>query len=209
MAICVFVVDKQPVFCAGIRAILAATDDLQLIGEANNLHQLYVYKIEDPPDILLIAADLATDSLLETITTWKQKFVGSKILIMIDTDEDSVRQLSKQGIDGCILKSDSQRSFTQAIRIVANGERWFSRTLLQKTLEVELIDDSMGSIQEITEQDKAMLRLVCAAKSNPEIALALHMAERTVCRHLEEIYIKLGVCSRIGAAVEATKMGLA
>jgi DNA-binding NarL/FixJ family response regulator len=123
MAIRVFVVDKQPVFCAGIRAVLATIDDLQLIGEVNSLHQLCSYKIKDSPDILLIDADLVVDSLYEAVNVWKQKFGSSKILLLTNSDETCVRQLMAQGVDGCLLRSEPPQVVVEAIQVIAQGER--------------------------------------------------------------------------------------
>ncbi len=203
----VFVVDNQPVFCAGIQAILDKTTNLQLLGTATSLKKNCSWTINKPPDVLLLAANTSHDSLLETTSAWKQKQKNSKILVMLThPHEICLRQLTDQGANGCILKTDTKQRFVRAIRSVFEGESWFSPKLLQKTLQTQL--QPVTQVQ-LTEQDKDILQLICAEKSNPEIADTLHLSERTVCRYLEDIYIKLGVETRVGAAVQAIKLGLA
>ncbi len=208
----VFIVDDQPVFCAGIQAVLETTGDLQFLGKANNLKQLDSWVTENLLDVVLLAANVADDSLLETIFAWKQECEDRKILVILShAGEVCLHQLRVQGADGCILKTDIPQRFIQAIRSVVEGENWFSRRLMQETLQTQLIRSvtQTNSLVQLTEQDKVILQLICAEKSNLEIAMTMHISERTVCRYLEEIYIKLGVSSRVGASIQTVKMGLA
>ena len=200
----VFVADNHPAFCAGIRATLDKTDDLQVIGEAHNLLQLQSQPAAKPPNILLIAANLAEDSLVKSVPTWKQQFADSKLLIMLpQADETCLHQLTEQGADGAILKTEPTNKFIQAIRLVAQGESWLSQPLWQKIMQPETppID--------FTESEKEMLPFIITEMTIDEIAETLHLSRRTVCRQLETICLKLNVTKRIGAAVQIVKRSLA
>ncbi|VAW39847.1 hypothetical protein MNBD_CHLOROFLEXI01-1249, partial [hydrothermal vent metagenome] len=130
----IYIVDSQPVFCTGIQAVLEATTDLQLLGTATSLEQHCSWAANKPPDVLLLAANMSHDPLLETISTWKQEYEDSKTLVMLSyADEVCLRQLTDQGADGCILRTDTPQRFIQAIRSVAEGESWFSRTVMEET----------------------------------------------------------------------------
>lgn len=206
-AIRVYVVDSQPVFCLGVQIVLEKPTDLQLLGTATNLEQYCSWATSVSPDVLLLDANLPHDFLLETISAWKHKQKSNKILVMLTHPHQiCLRQVTDQGANGCILKTDAPQRLIEAIRTVAGGERWFSRQLMQETMQTQL--QPMAQLQ-LTEQDKRILELICVEKSNPEIAETLHLSERTVCRYLEEIYAKLGVRTRVGAAVQAIKRGLA
>jgi DNA-binding NarL/FixJ family response regulator len=133
-----------------------------------------------------------------------------QILAMLShPSEICLPEAASQGVTGCILKTDGPGRFIQAVRAVAGGEKWFSRQLLQQTNQTQILATPEPTAAPLTEQEKEMLQLLCAEKSNAEIAAALHLSERTVCRYLEDMYLKLGVSSRVGAAVQATKRGLA
>ncbi len=209
----VFVVDNCPVFCAGIQFVLQDTPDLQFCGSAASWRHLDAQDWEEPPDVILWTADTAGNCVLpEAVLAWKQEQKGKWLLVMLpDNDEICLRQLTAQSVDGCVLKNAPPRNFILAVRSVAIGENWFSRRLLQESLQIpaETADPLSVSPADLTEQDKTILRLVCAEKSNGEIAAAMHISERTVCRYLEDVYIKLDVHSRVGAAVWVAKKGLA
>jgi DNA-binding NarL/FixJ family response regulator len=200
----VLVADNHPTFCAGIRAILDKTDDLQIVEEAYDLPQLHSQSRESSPDILLIAANLATDSLLDTASDWKQQFADSKLLIMLpQADEIYLRQLTEQGADGVILKTEPTDKFIQAIRLVSQGESWLSKTLWQKMTQPEVPPVLF------TEQEEEILPYIPTEMTIEAMAVTLHLAPRTVDRRIERICQKLGVTKRIGAAVQLIRLGLA
>jgi len=203
----VYVVDSQPVFCEGIQAVLETATNLQLLGTAISLEQHCSWVSNQPPHVLLLAANTSHDSLLETALALKQKQKGGKILVMLThPHERCLHRLIAQGVKGCILKTDAPQNFIRAIHAIADDERWFSRKLMQETLQTQ---PQLVTQLQLTEQDKILLQLVCAEKSNCEIAMILHMSERTICRYLEIIYLKLGTSTRVGTAVQAVKLGLA
>ena len=200
----VFVADSHPATCVGIRAILDQTTDLQVIGEAHHVSQLDTISADDPPDVLLIAANLATDSLVTTVPIWKQQFANSKLLLMLpQADETCLQPLTAQGADGAFLKSEPTDKLVQAIHAVAQGEPWLSHPLWQKIIRPETppID--------FTESEKEMLPLIVTEMTADEIAETLHLSRRTVCRQLETICHKLDVTKRLGAAIQIVKRGLA
>lgn len=200
----VFVADSHPVTCVGIRAILDQTTDLQVIGEAHHLSQLDVLSADDQPDVLLIAANLATDSLVTTMPAWKQQFANSKLLLMLpQADETCLQQLTAQSADGAILKTESSDKFIQAIRMVAQGDTWLSQPLWQNIMQSETISTAF------TEAEKALLPLIVTEMTIEEMALTLHLSDSTLKRRLQEIYAKLGVETLRGAAVKLVRLGLA
>lgn len=205
----VFMVDSQPLFCIGLQTVLQTADDIQWLGSATNFDEYGARHENVAPDFLLVEA-IPDDLCFETISAWKRQNPTTQILAMLTyPPEVCLREATSQGVTGCILKTDVPDRFIQAIRAVAGGEQWFSRQLLQQTVQTQFLAAPQPFAAPLTEQEKEMLQLLCAEKSNVDIAAALHVSERTICRYLEDIYLKLGVSSRLGAAVQATKMGLA
>lgn len=205
----VFVVDSQPLFCVGLQTVVQTADDIQWLGSSVILKENCFQVVNQSPDVLLVTAS-ADNSFLESISAWKQQNHDSKIIAMLPHSSDLyLRQTIMQVVAGCILKTDETRRYIQAIRAVAVGEKWFSHQLLQEAVQTKILSKPELAVKHLTEQDIKIMQLVCIEKSNAEIAAALYLSERTVSRYLEEIYEKLGVSSRAGAAVQATKMGLA
>ena len=205
----VFVVDNQPLFCVGVQVVVETTTDIQWLGAAASFNEYSARHENIAPDLLLVGAN-PDGFCFETISAWKQQNPNTQILAMLShPSEICLPEAISQGVTGCILKTDGLGRFIQAVRAVAGGEKWFSRQLLQQTVQTQILATPQSVTGHLTEQEKVMLQLLCAEKSNAEIAAALHLSERTVCRYLEDIYLKLGVSSRVGAAVQAVKMGLA
>lgn len=205
----VFVVDSQPLFCMGLQTVLQTADDIQWLGSAVNFDEYGARHGNVAPDLLLVGA-IPEGFCFETISAWKQQNPNIQILAMLShPSEVCLREAISHGVLGCILKTDDPGRFIQAVRAVAGGEQWFSRQLLQQTVQTQILATPESAAMYLTEQEKEMLQLLCAEKSNAEIATALHLSERTVCRYLEDVYVKLGVHSRVGAAFQATKRGLA
>lgn len=204
----VFVVDSQPLFCVGLQTVVQTTDDIQWLGFAANFNDYGARHENVAPDLLLVEAN-PDGFCFETISAWKQQNPTTKILAMLAySSEVCMREATSQGVTGCILKTDAPERFIQAIRAVAGGEAWFSRQLLQQIVRAQILATPESVFLQLTEQEIEMLQQLCAEKSNADIAAALHVSERTVCRYLEDIYVKLDVNSRVGAAIKAVKMGL-
>ena len=200
----VLAVDMQPIFCAGIRAVLATTADLQLVGETHRLHKLDTWSLNNTPDVILLAADMVTNSLLEAISAWKQRFVGSKLLVFLpDTHEVYLQQLIIRGADGCLLRSDPPSKLIQAIRTISCGGHWVSDPLWPEVIQSEAIPVPF------TEIEKSLMPLLITEMTIVEIAHVLHMSDRTITRHIEAICEKLGAEKRLGAAIQIVRLGLA
>lgn len=205
----VFAVDSQPLFCVGVQVIIEMTTDIQWLGATTSFNEYGARHENIAPDLLLVGA-ISEGFCFEAISAWKQQNPNIQILAMLSHfSEICLREAISQGVTGCILKTDDPGRFIQAVRAAARGEQWFSHQLLQQTVQTQILSTPELANWQLTEQEKEILQLICAEKSNPDIAAALHVSERTVCRYLEDIYLKLGVRSRVGAAVQAIKMGLA
>ncbi len=204
-----FVVDNQPLFCVGIQAVVEMTEDIQLLGSAASFNEYCTQYEKIMPDLLLLEA-IPGGFSFEAISNWKEGNKNTQILAMVcHSYQICLRKATSHGVAGCILKTDAPERFIQAVRAVAGGEEWFSRQLLHQTVKTQILAMPEPVAAHLSEQEKEILQLLCAEKGNADIAADLHVSERTICRYLEDIYMKLGVRSRLGAAVQATRMGLA
>jgi len=204
-----FAVDSQPLFCVGLQKVMQTTDDIHWLGSVATFNDYGAQHENIAPDLLLVEVIL-DGFCFETLSDWKKENPNTQILAMLShPSEVCLREAASQGVTGCVLKSNTPERFIQAIRAVARGEKWFSRQLLQQTVQTQILATPESVAAYLSEQEKVILQMLCAEKNNADIAAALHVSERTICRYLEDIYLKLGVRSRLGAAVQATKRGLA
>jgi DNA-binding NarL/FixJ family response regulator len=202
----VLLADRHRLCHAGIETILKQTDDLIFSGVATSegetlqLCRLYC------PHLLLLAANVADDSITDFISTLQQEFPATKLLLLLaDVEEMCLRTLRDNGVNGCIMKSESPERLPEVIRLIADGESWFSRPLLESLLNA---NNSEEPFPALTEQERLVLDMLVAGKKEKEIAEQLHMSERTLRRSLPAMYQKLGTENRTQAIYEAGRHNL-
>ncbi len=201
----VLLADPHRLLLPAIRALLATSDDMILVGEATNSHELRQNCQECHPDILLLSPNLVDSCSEKLLTIVKEQCPAGKIIIMLsDSEEICLTQLADLGVNGFFLKSDAPEKLLEAIDAVSQGKPWFSLELLSQLVQSRLPNKG----RDVTDREIEILRLLVLEKTNTEIAQALNLAERTVRAHLENIYSKLGVSSRVGAAVQAIRLNL-
>lgn len=200
----VILADSHQMICSGINTILSSTDELTLIATVTRGNELQNLCYQHEPDVLLLALNLDIP-YLDMLDYLKQYCSTIKVLVLLaNCEEACLRQLTQHSVAGAILKSDASETLIEAIYAVAQGETWFSHSLLPKFLQAQT--EQQGN--DLTERELEVLQLMVAEKTDKEISQVLEMAERTVRCHLGSIYAKLGVKTRVGAAVQAVRLGL-
>jgi DNA-binding NarL/FixJ family response regulator len=132
-----------------------------------------------------------------------------KVLILTAYDDDVyVKDMLRAGVAGYILKDVATESIVQAIVTVAQGGTWLSQSIAEKLVQWGTGEQQPRTPATLTARETEVLRLVTAGKTNQEIGGQLAISEKTVEKHLREIFIKLGVTSRVEAAVRAVRENL-
>jgi DNA-binding NarL/FixJ family response regulator len=111
-------------------------------------------------------------------------------------------------VAGYILKDVATESIVQAIYTVAQGGTWLSQSIAEKLVQWGTGEQQHPTPAPLTARETEVLRLVTAGKTNQEIGGQLAISEKTVEKHLREIFLKLGVISRVEAAVRAVRENL-
>ncbi len=123
-------------------------------------------------------------------------------------DQEYIKGLLASGAAGYLTKGELPATIVEAVRGVARGEQgWVSRQIAAQMATWSQEGSPQGTT--LTEREAQVLRLVVEGKTNQEIGLTLEISEKTVEKHLDSIFTKLGVSSRVEAAVRAVKDGLA
>ena len=201
----ILLVDNHNLLYSGIHAILSANDDFNLIefiaSDDQLPHSIHHYA----PDIVLLALNVTQAPGVNIVGFLKKKFPAVRFIVLLDTpDESSLQELSVLNVAGIILKSDVSKLLLEAINAVSQGKQWISPTLMLAFLHSQRTQ----SVDKLTDRELMILRLLEEEKTDKEIALAVSLAERSVRSHLAHIYVKLGVKTRVGAAVMAVKLKL-
>ncbi len=204
----VVLADDHPIVRTGIRNLLEKAPDIDVVGEANDGAEALRLVQELAPDVLLL--DMEMPGLTGTEVARQLKAAGSPVRILALSaydDKQYILGLLSSGAAGYLTKEEVPETIVEAVRGVARGEEgWVSRRVAAQmaawTRSEELDKTSL------TSREVDVLRLVVAGKTNQEIGAALGISDKTVEKHLESVFSKLGVSSRVEAAVRAVREGL-
>jgi two-component system NarL family response regulator len=199
----VLIVDDHRVVRVGLRAIIDAEADMEVVAEAGDGPAALAAYTEHKPDITLLDLRLPGMTGPEVLVALRQRDPEAKVIVLTsyDADEDVYRAV-QAGARGYLLKGTLPDGVLEAaIRKVHAGQR-----LLAPEAAARLAD-RMTSPQ-LTPREVAVLELVAKGKSNKEIGTMLTLAEGTVKTHLKRIYEKLGVGDRTEAALMAVQRGI-
>jgi two-component system NarL family response regulator len=199
----VLIVDDHRVVRLGVKAIVEAEGDMEVVGEAADGPAALAAYDAHHPDVVLLDLRLPGMTGPEVITALRQRDPEAKIIVLTsyDADEDVYRAV-QAGARGYLLKGTLPDGVLEAaIRKVYAGQRQLAPEAAAR------LADRLTS-PSLTPREVAVLELVAKGKSNKEIGSALSLAEGTVKTHLKRIYEKLGVSDRTEAALMAVQRGI-
>ncbi|HEX9618001.1 MAG TPA: response regulator transcription factor [Anaerolineales bacterium] len=201
----VVIADDHPVARAGIRKFLEKEPDIQVVAEASSGEEAIELVGELSPDVLLL--DMELPGMRGTEVARKLQEIKSPVRVLALSTYDNrqyILGLLASGAAGYLIKEEVPETIIQAVRGVARGEQgWVSRRVAAKMTVWMQMDSTKDT--ELTEREVEVLRLVVAGKTNQEIGFALGISPRTVEKHVDSLYTKMGVNSRVEAAVSAVR----
>jgi len=206
----ILLVDGHRLVREGIRRILEAESDFEVIGEADNGEQAVRLAGHLNPDAIIMEARLGRLDSVEA--TRRVKAEHPDVIIIVLTayeDEEYVADMIRAGAAGCLLKSTNAEKLVQAIRLMKDGLFVSDLAVEQRILKQAARPRSVavGFGQHLTRRETEVLQLVAEGRNNRDIARYLGLAERTVKGHVMNIFDKLDVSSRTEAVREALRRG--
>ena len=211
----VLIVDDQSLVRAGFRMILESEPEIEVVGEAADGLTAVLAARETEPDVILMDVRMPNvDGLEATRRLLEGKEHGPRILILTTFDLDEyVYEALRAGASGFLLKDVRPPDLVEAIRVVARGDALLAASVTRRLLDrfaAVLPDDATrpADLDELTERELEVLRLVALALSNAEIAARLVLTEATVKTHVSAVLRKLDLRDRVQAVVFAYDVGL-
>jgi DNA-binding NarL/FixJ family response regulator len=216
----VLLVDDQQLVRTGFRMILADEDDIEVVGEAANGREAIDAVGAERPDVVVMDVRMPVMDGVEATrrlvgTDGAEDTAGPRILILttFDADEHVVEAL-RAGASGFLLKDVPPDDFVKAIRVVAAGEALIAPSVTRRLLDrfarlaVPADESHAQRLEELTERERDVFRLVAQGLSNREIADRLVLAEPTVKTHVSHLLLKLEVRDRAQLVVLAYELGV-
>ena len=204
----VLIADDHPIVCKGIRNLLEPAPDITVVGEAHSGAEALQLIESLKPDLVLLDVELTDMSGIDVIRKLNEDKISVRILGLSSYDDrEFISQLLALGASGYLLKDEIPEQILEAIRGVARGETgWVSRKVAAKLSQI--LQKDQDGVADLTHRELDVLRLVVEAKTNGEIGVMLGISEKTLEKHLDTIFRKLGVASRVEAAVLAVRTDL-
>ena len=209
----VLIVDDHLLFRDGLRALLRAASDTELVGEATTGEEAVALAAELQPDVVLMDIQMpGGNGIYATRQIVRDSPHVRVLMVTMYEDDNSVFTAMRAGARGYLLKGAKYEEVLHAIRAVGAGEAIFSPAIAAR-----LIDYFAGIrpaappqvFPELSDREREILALIAQGHKNAEIAERLYLSPKTVRNHVTNILDKLQVADRAQAIIRAREAGLA
>lgn len=211
----VMLVDDQAMVRVGFRMIIETEADLTVVGEAADGREAVDMVDRCRPDVVLMDVRMPRMDGLEATAIVTARPDAPRVLMLTTFDaEDYVYTALRSGASGFLLKDAPAEQLIEAIRVIHRGDALLApsvtRILIAEVARRPTVDRSAAApgIDELTDRELEVMRLLARGLSNAEIAEALFLGEATVKTHVGRVLAKLDVRDRVQAVVVAYESGL-
>ncbi|MCI0996966.1 two-component system response regulator NarL [Pseudomonas corrugata] len=196
-------VDDHPMMRRGIRQMLELEDDLQIVGEASHGEEALTLIEPLKPDLVLLDNNMPQMNGIETLRRLRAMHYSGKVLLFTVSDaEDDIRDALRLDANGYLLKDMEPELLIQYIRDALGGALVISPGLTRVMAQALRSPPRQPEV-ELTERERQVLKTIASGHSNKVIGHKLGITEGTVKVHVKNLLHKLGLRSRVEAAVWA------
>jgi DNA-binding NarL/FixJ family response regulator len=205
----VLVVDDHAVVRSGLRLLLDAEQDIEVVGEAGTARDAVFEARSSQPDVILMDVVMPGESGIDAIPQVLHEAPGATVLILSMQDEPSyVRQAFAAGAAGYVLKEAADAELVAAVREVAGGGQYVNPALGARIVAADADDRAKADADPLSDREREVLRLLALGHTNREIAQVLFISVRTSETHRAHIMQKLHLSSRADLVRYAIAKGL-
>ncbi|MFD6165307.1 response regulator [Oerskovia sp. NPDC060287] len=204
----VLVVDDEPLVRVGLRVILDAEPDLEVVGEAADGAEVPGAVEATRPDVVLLDVRMPHVDGIAATRAIVARGPAPRVLVMTTFEnDDHVLDALRAGAHGFLLKRARPEELAQAVRVVAHGESLLFPDAVRRLATAHPAQGDALRSARLTEREGDVLRLMATGRSNTEIAGELFLGVETVRTHVGNLLAKLGVRDRTQAVVAAYESG--
>ena len=209
----VLLVDDHTLFRSGIKALLQRDPTFEVVGEAGDGLEGVKRAISLKPDVVLMDLHMPGLSGREALQLILEDQPQTRVVMLtVSENADDLMDTLRAGALGYLLKNIDADYLTNAVRRAAQGEAVMSEQMTAKLLASVRGASAtvrVNDVDKLTAREREILGFLARGASNKEIARGLELAESTVKIHIQNILKKLGVSSRVQAAIYAVENDLA
>ncbi|WPZ01492.1 two-component system response regulator NarL [Idiomarina sp. OXR-189] len=199
----IMLVDDHPLLRKGLKQLIAMEDDMRVVAEASSGADALKLAEEYDPDLIVLDLNMQGMDGIQTLKTLRDKGVSSRIIILTvsDADDDVVAAITN-GADGYLLKDMEPELLLEQIHRAVTGKMVLSEAITEILATALRQPKSINSqLSSLTNREYEILSLIAQGMSNKMIARELDISEGTVKVHVKHLLKKLGLRSRVEAAV--------
>ena len=209
----VVLADDHTVVRTGLKAVLSAARDIQVVGEVQNGREAVAMAERLKPDVVVMDLTMPELDGIGATKEIVQKGLATRVLVLtMHLEEDYLVPLMEAGAAGYLVKSVADRELVDAVRAVARGDVYVrptaARVLAQGIRKREESSDERSRFEKLTEREQDVLRLTAHGYTAPEIGEKLFISPKTVDTYKQRINEKLGLSHRADYVKFALKLGL-
>jgi len=205
----VVLVDDHAVVRSGLRLLLEAQDDLEVIGEGGSAQDAVFRARALKPDVMLLDVVMPGESGIEVLPELLKESPETKILVLSMQDDPSyVREAFAAGARGYVLKEAADEEVVSAVREVAGGGSYVHPALGARMVAADAAERAAAEADPLSEREREVLRLLAMGHTNQEIAGRLYISVRTAESHRAHIMQKLRLSTRAELVRYALANGL-
>jgi two-component system response regulator NreC len=193
----IVVVDDHAVVRSGLRLLLEAESDMEVVGEAGNARDAIFEVRTAQPDVVLLDVVLPGDSGIEALPQVLLEAPGAKVLMLsMQDDPNYVREAFAAGASGYVLKEAVDAEVVAAIREVALGNHYVHPALGARMVAADAAAQAAAAADPLSDREREVLKMLALGHTNQEIAQQLFISVRTAETHRAHIMRKLQLSTR-------------
>ena len=202
--------DDHEVVRQGVRALLEASGEIRVVGEASNATEAVARIPAVRPDVAILDVRVPDGNGIEVCREVRSR-VGTPCLMLTSySDDEALFEAIMAGASGYVLKQIRGSELVNAVKRVAAGESLLDPAVTERVLRrLRSPSDEDERLSRLTPQERRILHLIADGMTNRQIANEMHLAEKTIKNYVSNLLAKLGMERRTEAAVFATKLEIA
>jgi len=210
MTVRVVLADDHPMYRFGLRAVLDASPEVEVVGEASDGAELLAVVAECRPDVVLTDLSMPRLSGAAAIDELSRRHPQLGVLVLtMHEDDASLFGALRAGARGYLLKGADRGEIVRAVLAVAGGDAVYGGAVARRVVDALTGTSSRApALPELTERERQVLELLAAGLATGRIAQRLGLSDKTVRNHVSAVLTKLQVPDRSAAVTRAREAGL-